>query len=74
MKLIDLIKCCLNPKVIIGMLLLIGGAFLFLPKTQVAHLTPIAVALICPLSMILMMATIHHTDHSDKDNKKEKKI
>lgn len=71
MKVIDLIKCCLNPKVIIGIILLIGGAFLFLPKGQVTSLAPILVALICPVSMGLMMIgmkSIHEKEPPKESN------
>lgn len=54
MKPLDLLKCCLNWKVLLG----IGGVMvlllIFLPG-QLAAFAPFLLLLICPLSMGLMM-------------------
>lgn len=50
----DFLKCCLNPKVLGGVAVVGIGLFLFAPNLLAGGL-PVLVALICPLSMLLMM-------------------
>lgn len=58
MKLIKLLKCCLNPKVVIGVGVLIVLAFVFAP--QLVQYASLLILLICLLSMIIMMAMMNH--------------
>lgn len=72
MKIFDFLKHCFNPKVILAVAVIIIGLFIFLPsKSQVAVYTPILLALVCPLSMILMMKGMNSSDKPDKDSPKE---
>lgn len=52
----NVLKTCLNPKVLIGIGLVILFAYLFIP--QFAGFSWILFALACPLSMVLMMASM----------------
>ncbi|OGG75021.1 hypothetical protein A3H74_04225 [Candidatus Kaiserbacteria bacterium RIFCSPLOWO2_02_FULL_51_13] len=54
MKFLEMLKCCLNYKVIIGVGIAIALAYFFVP--QLAQYSWVLIALVCPLSMILMMA------------------
>lgn len=58
-----ILKSCLNPKVLIGLGLIIALAYIFVP--QVAGFSWILLVLACPVSMMLMMATMKH-DNSDE--------
>jgi hypothetical protein len=49
------LKCCLNPKVLIG-LAAAAGAVVLLAPSLVASAFPLLLALVCPLSMLVMMA------------------
>ncbi len=72
MKLSELWKCCLNPKVIIFVLLLAGGLFLFLPKIQTVSLIPILLSLICPISMGIMIIRMNKNKSCDTSQEKER--
>lgn len=67
MKLSQMLKACLNYKVIIGVGLIIMFAYFFAP--QLANYSWILIALICPLSMMFMMAGMH-----DKPDNKSAKL
>ena len=67
MKLLHIIKACLNYKVIIGVVLVIIGLYLFAPR--LANFSWILLVLICPLSMVLMMSGMRH---SEKNSGQEK--
>jgi hypothetical protein len=58
MKLSQILKHCLNPKILIGIGVLIVLAYFFAPN--IANYSWILVALICPLSMIFMMKGMNH--------------
>jgi len=48
------LKCCLNPKVLIG-LAAAGVAVVLLAPNLIAGAFPLLLALVCPLSMLVMM-------------------
>lgn len=62
---VDMIKCCLNPKVIAGLAVVGVGVLVFAPNLAGTALL-LLVALVCPLSMLLMMRGMkkHHAAHS----------
>lgn len=66
MNFLKMLKSCLHPAVIIGVLVVIGLAYIFAP--QLAQYSWILIALICPLSMILMMAMMNKKGRIEKDN------
>lgn len=51
---LNALKCCLNPKVIAGVVAVGVGVYVFAPGAFAAAL-PLLVLAICPLSMVLMM-------------------
>lgn len=51
---VDMIKCCLNPKVLVGLAVVGVGVLVFAPNLA-ASLLPLLVVLACPLSMLFMM-------------------
>ena len=53
-KLYGLIECCLNWRVIVGLAVVGVGLFVFAPKS-VASSLPVLVALVCPISMLVML-------------------
>lgn len=68
----EMIKKCLNPKVLIGLGIVALAVLLVAPKTFFTIL-PLLIIVACPLSMIAMMTTMntrHQADnkqHSTKD-------
>lgn len=54
MKLLQMLKHCLNPRVLVGVIVVAVGLVLLAPKLALLGL-PLLFALICPLSMGLMM-------------------
>lgn len=58
MKPSQILKSCLNPKVIIGIATLVVFAYIFVP--QLAQYSWVLLVLICPLSMIFMMAVMNN--------------
>lgn len=67
MKLLNILKACLNYKVIIAVILIIIGLYLFVPR--LANFSWILLVLICPLSMVLMMSTMQHSEKSSGQEK-----
>ena len=65
MKIQHILKTCLNPKILMGIGLLVLLAYIFVP--QIASYTWILFVLVCPLSMIVMMSMMNH--NQDKTNK-----
>ena len=57
-KAYSLVNCCLNWKVLVGMAIVGAGVWLFVPASLGATL-PILVALLCPISMFLMMRNMN---------------
>jgi|GEM_PF-6723493 hypothetical protein len=71
MDFLKMLKCCLNPKVIIGVLAVLAIFYFFAP--QLLRYSGLLLALICPLSMVLMMSMMNNKkddshDKSDTDN------
>ncbi len=61
----NILKACLNPKVLIGIGLGIVLVYIFFP--QIAKFSWILLALACPLSMMFMMGGMNHSsDQPDK--------
>ena len=58
MKLSKIIKHCLNPVVLMGIVIVIIVAYKFIPN--IANYSWVLIVLICPLSMIFMMKTMDH--------------
>jgi hypothetical protein len=67
MKLSHTLKMCLNYKVLGGIAIIIVLVYLFAP--HFAGLAPLLLFLVCPLSMILMMAGMQH-GQKDPEHKK----
>lgn len=68
----NIFKCCLNPKVLAGIGLLVVLLYIFAP--ELARYSGLLIFLICPLSMLLMMAGMNHAGKSGTcDLKKEEK-
>ena len=66
MDFVKMLKCCLNPKVIVGVLAAIVLFYFFAP--QLLKYSGFLVFLICPLSMGLMMVMMNKNHNkSDKD-------
>ncbi len=66
MDFVKMLKCCLNPKVIVGVLAAIVLFYFFAP--QLLKYSGFLVFLICPLSMGLMMVMMNKNhDKSDKN-------
>jgi len=65
MNFLEMLKGCLNPKVVLSALVAIALAYVFAP--QLAHYSWILIALVCPLSMMLMMAMMNHGDSKGKE-------
>ena len=53
----NMLKCCLNPKLIAGVAVVGAGLVLFAPNLLAGGL-PLLIGLICPLSMLLMMGSM----------------
>lgn len=66
MNFLKMLKSCLHPAVIIGVLVAIGLAYIFAP--QLAQYSWVLIALICPLSMVLMMAMMNKNHTKNDDN------
>ena len=60
----NILKACMNWKVLLGMGAVILLAYIFVP--QIANYSWILLALICPLSMMFMMAGMKHGDSMQK--------
>lgn len=54
-----MLKCCLNPKVVIGVAVVIALSYFFAP--QLLKYSGFLVVLICPLSMLLMMSMMNRS-------------
>lgn len=54
---VQMLKCCLNPKVLIGIAVVAIGVILLAPDL-ISRAFPWLLALVCPLSMLLMMGSM----------------
>ena len=61
----EMLRCCLNPKVILGALVAIVLAYVFAP--QLVQYSWLLLVLICPLSMILMMTMMNRGSNTEKE-------
>ncbi len=59
-----ILKTCLNPKVLLGIGVVILLAYIFAP--QLARYSWVLLFLACPLSMIFMMVAMNHGNKSDE--------
>ena len=69
MKISEALKMCLNYKVLLAILAVIVLVYLFAPRF--ATLAPFLLILVCPLSMVLMVAAMQHNNKSDGSKNKE---
>lgn len=60
----NILKACLNWKALAGIGVVVILAYLFVPN--IANYTWILFVLVCPLSMILMMAGMNHSEKINK--------
>lgn len=60
---VNIIKCCLNPKVIVVLGVAGVGLWLFVPNALVAAL-PVLLVLVCPISMLLMALSMNSKSNS----------
>jgi hypothetical protein len=63
----DMLKCCLNRKVIAGLAVVGVGLWALAPEALSAAL-PLLVFAVCPLSMLLMMKMMHGQQAGPTDN------
>ena len=62
MEFLKMLKYCLNYKVILSVVVVIIGLYIFTP--QLAQYSWILVLLICPVSMIVMMLMMNKNTHA----------
>ena len=67
---IKILKMCLNPKVLAGLTAVGVGVYLFAPGL-VAEALPILLLAACPLSMVLMMWGMQHTQGQGQQTSQE---
>jgi peptidoglycan/LPS O-acetylase OafA/YrhL len=72
MKFLKMLKHCLHPAVVLGVIAAIALAYVFAP--QVAEYSWVLIALICPLSMMLMMAMMNRDQRHDADKDDTKQV
>lgn len=61
----EMLKKCLNPKVLVGLGLVAAAVLILAPKAFFAVL-PLLILAACPISMVVMMATMHGKDQNKK--------
>lgn len=59
---VNMLKCCLNPKVLAGLAVVGVGVLVFAPNLAAAAL-PLLIVLACPLSMLFMMRAMRGQMH-----------
>lgn len=67
MKLLQILKSCLNYKVIVGVGIIIAVLYLIAP--DLAKYSWVLLVLVCPLSIIAMMTTMNKQDKTDSSIK-----
>jgi hypothetical protein len=65
-----MLKLCLNPKVLAG-LVAVGVATYLIAPNLIAAALPILLLAACPLSMLLMMWSMQHTQGQEKQTPQE---
>jgi Protein of unknown function (DUF2933) len=65
-----MLKACLNPKVLAG-LALVGVAVYLIAPNLIAAALPILLLAACPLSMLLMMWSMQHTQRQGQQTSQE---
>ena len=66
-KLYTLVECCLNWRVIVALALVGAAVFLYAPKLGLAYV-PVLLALICPISMLVMVLSMSRKDKGGRRN------
>lgn len=66
MKILDILKSCLNPKVILVVIAIIALIYFFAPRF--VGFSSVLLVLICPLSMVFMMMGMRHADRKPENN------
>ena len=66
-KLYALVECCLNWRVIVGLALIGAALFLYAPKLGLLYV-PVLLALVCPISMFVMMFAMSRKDAGSRSN------
>lgn len=66
----DMLKKCLNPKVLLGLLIIALVVLVVAPKILFAVL-PFLLIAACPLSMVLMMGAMHNEKNHSSSNGQE---
>ena len=68
-----MLKMCLNPKVLAG--LVVAGVVIYLiAPNLIAAALPILLLAACPLSMLLMMWSMQHTQGQEKQTPQERDV
>ncbi len=67
---IKMLKMCLNPKVLAGLAATGVAIYLIIPN-MIAAALPILLLAACPLSMLLMMWSMQHTQGQEKQTPQE---
>ena len=66
-KVYGLIECCLNWRVIVGLVVVGAAMFVYAPKLALAYL-PVLLALVCPISMLVMVLSMGRMKMSEPSN------
>jgi hypothetical protein len=69
-KKVKMLKMCLNPKVLAG-LVVVGVAIYLIAPNLIGAALPILLLALCPLSMLLMMWGMQHTQGQGKQTNQE---
>jgi hypothetical protein len=69
----NILACCLNWKVIVGVVLTAGGLFLLAPNLAPAAI-PVLLVAICPLSMLVMMWSMRGGQGMPGETARERRV